>query len=177
MLLLNQETDQRSRHLTTEPRRPRLARTTNLCENSLHPMKMTSGVEGEGMGRAVTPSQDEARPSESGGEEDQAAATLWERVRGCMLVEWCLAYSATGFVLLEAMDVFSDVWGWPLAVQKAITLLLGFGLIITAMTAWFRSEGSGAKGWCLACGIDLLIVAAMIGGLVVAVQVTVALTG
>jgi hypothetical protein len=140
-------------------------------------MNMSAGVTEEGGGPSATPSQRELRPTEPGGVEEREAATLWERVRRCMLVEWCLAYSATGFVLLEAMDVFSDVWGWPLGVQKAITLLLGFGLIVTAMTAWFRSEGSGAKGWCLACGIDLLIVAAMIGGLVVAVQVTVALTG
>jgi hypothetical protein len=177
MLLLNQEIHGRSWDLTTEPRHPRRPRTTNLRENSPRAMEMTARAPEEGGGPSATPSQRERRPTEPGGMEERPGATLWERVRRCMLVEWCLAYSATGFVLLEAMDVFSDVWGWPLAVQKAITLLLGFGLLVTAMTAWFRSEGSGAKGWCVACGIDLLIVAAMIGGLVVAVQVTVALTG
>ena len=137
----------------------------------------------EGTGRSEdltttgTPLQKGAHRTATAETGRREAETLWGRLRRSKLVEWTVAYSAAAFVLLEAMDVFSDVWGWPLDVQKAITLVLGGGLLVVAILAWFRSGGSGAKGWCVACGIDLLIVAALIGGLVFAVHITTMLTG
>ena len=177
MLQPNQEMDGGFLDLATELRPWRWTRGVNLGTLPPGPMTTTVLMAGEARKPWAAPAPGEAVGPRSAGVEPAEEVTLWERVRRSMLAEWCLAYSATAFVVLEAMDVFSDVWGWPLAIQKLITVLLGLGLVITAALAWFRSEGGGAKGWCLACGIDLLIIAGMIGGLVVAVQLSVLITG
>ena len=95
--------------------------------------------------RPARKAAEDADQAVSTGVEQEEAVSAWERIRRSKVMESCFAYGAGGFVLLEAMDVFSGVWGWPLLVQKLFTLVLALGLLMAAAVAWFQSEGRGER--------------------------------
>ncbi|MDH3734988.1 MAG: hypothetical protein OEU54_15780, partial [Gemmatimonadota bacterium] len=67
-------------------------------------------------------------------------AGFWERLRQRKLMQWAIAYLAVGWVLLEAFGFVAERFGWPESLTRGATILLGVGLPITLVLAWFHGE-------------------------------------
>ena len=95
---------------------------------------------------------------------------LFQRLRRSKLVEWSFAYLAGAWLLLQAMDIFSDVWAWPLEIQKAITILVAVGLIPTIAVAWFRDTQGRRWTWAKASIADMLVIGLILFVIALAVK-------
>jgi len=81
-----------------------------------------------------------------------------ERLKQRKLVEWALAYLAGAWLLMQLVDVLSDRWPLPMAVQRGIDLLLLIGFFVALTLAWYHGE----KGRQRVTGPELLILALLL---------------
>jgi TolB-like protein/lipoprotein NlpI len=102
------------------------------------------------------------------------APTRWSAVvrglRERRLVQWTVAYAAAAFAALQLIDILGHRFGWPEGVVRAAIVLLGAGLVLTVVVAWFhgergrqrvsRSELSLIVGVCL---VAVLVAGAQVG--------------
>jgi hypothetical protein len=91
--------------------------------------------------------------------------SLLDRLRERKIVQWTVAYFALAWLVLQLMDVLSEIWGWSIKFQQVVSLLLGFGVLPMLVVAWFHGE----KGHQDICPMEAAIVAATIMGSVFAV--------
>jgi len=82
----------------------------------------------------------------------------WQELKRRKIVQWSLAYAAAAWVAVEVMDVLGDIFGLPVALQRAAVIALAFGLIVTIVLAWYHGE----KGRQRVSGPELLIVAGVL---------------
>jgi TolB-like protein len=75
------------------------------------------------------------------------------------LVQWCLAYIAGAWLVLQVVNTLADPWNIPAFVERAIGILLLFGFFGAATIAWFHGE----KGQQRVSGPELLILAGILG--------------
>jgi TolB-like protein/Tfp pilus assembly protein PilF len=85
-------------------------------------------------------------------------SSFLERLKERKLFQWALAYLAGAWVVLQVMEVTAEPFGWPLAVQRGITVLLAVGFFVTLVLAWYHGE----KGRQRASGVELLILAGIL---------------
>jgi adenylate cyclase len=83
---------------------------------------------------------------------------LLRRLRERKIVQWALAYLAGAWLVLQAMEVTAEPFGWPLALQRGITILLIVGFFVTLVLAWYHGE----KGRQRVSGAELLMIAALL---------------
>lgn len=88
--------------------------------------------------------------------------SLLDRLRERKIVQWTVAYLALAWLVLQLMDVLSEIWGWSVKFQQAVSLLLGFGVLPMLVISWFHGE----KGHQDICPMEAAIVAATIMGTV-----------
>ena len=81
--------------------------------------------------------------------------TLKER----RLVQWCLAYLAGAWLVLQVVSTLAGPWSIPGFVERAIAILLFFGFFVALTLAWYHGE----KGRQRISGAELLILAALFG--------------
>ncbi|HSH74902.1 MAG TPA: hypothetical protein VLA09_04445 [Longimicrobiales bacterium] len=74
------------------------------------------------------------------------------------LVQWTVAYLAVAWLLLQLTDVLSEIWTWPLTLQRAVSLVLGMGLFPAIVIAWFHGE----KGRQSVCALEVAIIATLV---------------
>jgi serine/threonine-protein kinase len=84
--------------------------------------------------------------------------SLLQRLKERKLVQWALAYLAGAFVVFQAVEVMAEPWGISPALQRAVHIVLLFGLLITLVLAWYHGE----KGRQRVSGPELLMVAALL---------------
>ena len=82
-------------------------------------------------------------------------ASLIHRLKSRKIVQWALAYLATGWAVLEATGFAAERFGWTEGFLQAATLLVVFGFFLTLTLAWYHGE----KGRQRASGPELLIIA------------------
>jgi TolB-like protein/Tfp pilus assembly protein PilF len=75
------------------------------------------------------------------------------------LVQWCLAYIAGAWLVLQVVNTLADPWNIPEFVERAIAILLLFGFFVAATVAWFHGE----QGRQHVSGAELLILTAILG--------------
>lgn len=51
-----------------------------------------------------------------------------------------IPYVAVAWVVLQLGDVLGETWGWSAGVMQALQVLLGGGLLVTLVLAWFHGE-------------------------------------
>jgi TolB-like protein len=56
------------------------------------------------------------------------------------LMQWCLAYLASAWVLLQVIDFVAEMFGWPGLVSRIALVLLAVGFLIVAVLAWYHGE-------------------------------------
>ena len=78
------------------------------------------------------------------------------------LGQWALAYLAGAWVLLQALDLVGQQFGWPPGLLRGITLTLAIGFFIALVLAWYHGE----RGLQRVSGTELMILTLLlaIGG-------------
>ena len=84
--------------------------------------------------------------------------SLLQRLKERKLVQWAVAYLAGAFVVFQAVEVMAEPWGISPALQRAVHIVLVFGLLITLVLAWYHGE----KGRQWVSGPELLIIALLL---------------
>lgn len=121
-----------SRHGHVQPPRPRL-----VPEPTSRPIHSTS--------RDRAPNRD-------------FGPSLFERLSRRKLVHWIVAYLAGAWLLLQLTDVLSEIWAWPITLQRAVSLVLGMGLFPAIVVAWFHGE----KGHQRVCLLEVAVVGTLV---------------
>ena len=75
------------------------------------------------------------------------------------LVQWCLAYIAGAWLVLQVVNTLAGPWNIPEFVERAIAVLLFFGFFVVVTIAWFHGE----QGRQSVSGPELLILAGILG--------------
>ena len=90
------------------------------------------------------------------------ASGLLQRLRERKLGQWALAYLAGAWVLLQALDLVGQQFGWPPGLLRGITLTLAIGFFIALVLAWYHGE----RGLQRVSGTELMILTLLlaIGG-------------
>ena len=91
------------------------------------------------------------------------APGFWSTLRQRKLVQWTLAYVAAAWVVLQALALLADVYGWPPVAMRVVAAVLAVGLPVAVVLAWYHGERGAQR----ASGAELTIIAALlaIGGL------------
>ena len=55
-------------------------------------------------------------------------------------MQWCLAYLAGAWVLLQVIDFVAENLGWPAQVSRVSLALAGVGFLIVVVLAWYHGE-------------------------------------
>lgn len=55
-------------------------------------------------------------------------------------MRWLAAYLGGAWMVLQLVDPLREIWGWPIGLQRGITLALGLGLLPAAVVSWFHGE-------------------------------------
>lgn len=66
--------------------------------------------------------------------------SLIERIRERKIVQWTAAYLSGAWLILQVVDVIGDQFAWPGALERGITITLGFGLLAAVIVAWYHGE-------------------------------------
>ena len=89
-----------------------------------------------------------------------------QRLKQRKLVQWAIAYVAGAWVTLQVLDLIGGEFGWPGAVMRSVTVVLGIGFLAALVLAWYHGErGAQRVG-----GIELVMLAALL--VIAAVAVT-----
>ena len=91
-------------------------------------------------------------------ETREFAQSIIERLSQRKLVQWTAAYLAAAWLLLQLTDVLSEIWTWPLTLQRAASLVLGMGLFPAIVIAWFHGE----KGRQDVCPLEVVIIGTLV---------------
>ena len=75
------------------------------------------------------------------------------------IVQWCLAYIAGAWLVLQVVNTLAGPWNIPGFVERAIAILLLFGFFVAATIAWYHGE----QGRQRVSGPELLILAGILG--------------
>jgi TolB-like protein/Tfp pilus assembly protein PilF len=67
-------------------------------------------------------------------------AGFWQKLRRGKIVQWGVAYSAAGWVLLQGIEFATSTFHWQQAVQQHATLTLLVGLPIVLVLAWYHGD-------------------------------------
>ena len=81
-----------------------------------------------------------------------------ERLKDRKVVQWAVAYAAAAWVIIEVLSVVGEMFGLPMAFQRGAVLVLGAGLVLTVVLAWYHGE----KGRQRVSGPELLIIAGIL---------------
>jgi adenylate cyclase len=65
---------------------------------------------------------------------------VWDRLRRRKVVQWSVAYIAAAWALLQGLEFLADVYGWPTAFLRVVTLALALGLPIVVTLAWYHGD-------------------------------------
>ena len=87
-----------------------------------------------------------------------AESSFFARMKERKLVEWALAYLAGAWLTIQVLDILGERFGWPDPVLRGLIVLLGFGLLLTLVLAWYHGE----KGRQRVGGTELFLVAVVL---------------
>ena len=90
--------------------------------------------------------------------------SLVESLRKRKLVQWAAGYGAGAWVLLQALALIGQQFGWSPGLQRGFTVVLGVGFFVTLVLAWFHGE-RGAQKVSFGELAILMVLAALGGGL------------
>ncbi len=81
--------------------------------------------------------------------------SLLQRLKSRKLFQWTAAYLATAWLVLQLLDILNAAFHWPDAVQQGAIGMLGIGLLVALVLAWYHGE----KGAQRVSGIELVMLA------------------
>ena len=91
----------------------------------------------------------------------EAVPTFWDSLRLALdrrMVHWTLAYLAAAWLALQMTDVLTEIWNWPVPVQRGICVGLALGLLPALVLSWFHGERGSQRVTCA----EVLLVGALL---------------
>lgn len=82
-----------------------------------------------------------------------------QKLKERRLAQWCLAYIAGAWLVLQVVNTLAGPWNIPGSVERGIAVLLLFGFFAVATIAWFHGE----QGRQRVSGAELLVLASILG--------------
>ena len=79
-------------------------------------------------------------------------------VRQRRVVRWLAAYVGGTWMVLQGMDVLSNIWNWPLGPQRLFCVAMGLGVFPALVLAWYH----GADGRQRATPREIVVIAALL---------------
>ncbi|MCI0434199.1 MAG: alpha/beta hydrolase [Gemmatimonadetes bacterium] len=98
-----------------------------------------------------------ARPYRSRADREPARSPIGA-LKERKLVQWVLVYLAAAWLTLQVLDVLQGAWAVPVWLVRAIQVILGLGLLVTLVVAWYHGE----KGEQRVTGPELVIIAVLL---------------
>lgn len=74
------------------------------------------------------------------------------------IAQWLLAYLAGAWAVLQILDFLAGAFGWPAAVLRVVTVVVGVGVVAAVVLAWYHGE----RGHQRVTGPELLMLAALL---------------
>lgn len=56
------------------------------------------------------------------------------------MARWGLAYLASGWVLLQVLNLLATTYGWPPSVTRSLPVLIAAGFFVTVVLTWYHGE-------------------------------------
>ncbi len=84
--------------------------------------------------------------------------SLIENVRQRKVVQWAIGYVAGAWLILEVLGFVAENFGWPAAVVRGATVLVGVGFFVALVLAWYHGESGRQR----ATGFELLLIAILL---------------
>ncbi|HET7202744.1 MAG TPA: hypothetical protein VFI92_05200 [Steroidobacteraceae bacterium] len=82
----------------------------------------------------------------------------WANLRRRKVVQWGLAYAATGWTLLQALEYAFETFHWPAPILELTTIAVALGLPLVLVVAWYH----GDRGQQKVTGTELLIITLLV---------------
>ncbi len=92
---------------------------------------------------------------------------MLERLRRRKIVQWALAYLAAAWVLLQFADIVGNQWDWSAGTQRALSVLLAVGLLVTLVIAWYHGERGQQR---ISAGEVMLLALLLVAGIALALR-------
>jgi len=80
--------------------------------------------------------------------------STWARLARRKVVQWGLAYAATAWTLLQALEYAVETFHWPEPIRQLTTIAVVIGLPLVLVVAWYH----GDRGQQRVTGAELLII-------------------
>ncbi len=110
----------------------------------------------EGSPASTAPSA--ARRGQPFAGDSQRANSPRRALKERKLVQWALVYLAGAWLVLQVLDVLQDPWHLQEWLLRTIQVVLGMGLLLTLVVAWYHGE----KGEQRVTGPELVIIATLL---------------
>lgn len=65
---------------------------------------------------------------------------IFQRLKQRKLIQWCVAYLAGAWVLLQVLDFVAGQFDWPSALVRSATVFLAMGFFAALVLAWYHGE-------------------------------------
>jgi TolB-like protein/tetratricopeptide (TPR) repeat protein len=62
------------------------------------------------------------------------------RLKDRKVARWGLAYLATGWVLLQVLNLLANTYAWPSSITRSLPVLIAAGFFVTMVLAWYHGE-------------------------------------
>jgi TolB-like protein/tetratricopeptide (TPR) repeat protein len=86
---------------------------------------------------------------------------LWRRINDHKMVQWSVAYVALAYGIQHGVELTSNAFDWPHAVERVSMLLLVLGLPLVMTLAWYHGERASRR----ISGPELTIVSLLLVGI------------
>lgn len=65
---------------------------------------------------------------------------IWHQLRRRKVVQWGIAYAATGWGFLQGLEYVGEAFGWPSAIRQVAIFVVLVGLPLVIMVAWYHGD-------------------------------------
>jgi Tol biopolymer transport system component len=65
---------------------------------------------------------------------------IWQQLRRRKVVQWGIAYAATGWGFLQGLEYVGEAFGWPSAIRQVAIFVVMVGLPLVIMVAWYHGD-------------------------------------
>ena len=89
-----------------------------------------------GAARSKPDAADDSQRGHEAPSRDPAREALPDR----SMLHWTIAYLAAAWLILQLMDVLSEIWPFSMTVQRLVCVALGLGILPALVVAWFHGE-------------------------------------
>jgi TolB-like protein/tetratricopeptide (TPR) repeat protein len=80
------------------------------------------------------------------------------RLKERKVARWGLAYLASGWVLLQVLNLLATTYGWSPSVTRSLPVLVASGFFVTVVLAWYHGE----RGRQRVTGAEVLVLGAIV---------------